>query len=434
MNPERPHAGLRFALALYFTLLIGEGALRKWIFPQYSDILFVIRDPLVLLIYALAWRARLLSWTGGLAAVWVLAFLSLMAAIPAENSLLVTLFGLRTNFLHLPLIYVMAAALDRDDVRRYGRAILWLSLGILALMVVQFNSPRDAFVNAGVGAQDAGQIVGALDRVRPPGPFSFISGVVLFFSLASAVVAAGWLLPKDWPRLLLFAATLACIAAVPVSISRSMLLGLLIIAAFAAVIGLRDFQRLPRLVVLAVIIAFFIFAALDTIYIEAFSTRWNDALAADGGGYRGNIVERMLEEYLQPFRLAASGPLTGNGIGLGTLAGARFATGKNEFLLAESEWSRIVLEIGPILGAAFIGWRVWMAFSLVRRAWQHFRATADALPWMLAGAAFMPMFNGQWGPSTHLGFAVFNAGLCLAALNQPEEQELDEETDEEPAT
>jgi len=42
----------------YFVLLIGEGALRKWILPSLGAPLLVIRDPLVLLIYLQAVRCR----------------------------------------------------------------------------------------------------------------------------------------------------------------------------------------------------------------------------------------------------------------------------------------------------------------------------------------------------------------------------------------
>src|ERR1043166_1308985 len=44
---------------LYFWLLIFEGALRKWIFPQYSAPFLVIRDPVALAIYYVAVQARL---------------------------------------------------------------------------------------------------------------------------------------------------------------------------------------------------------------------------------------------------------------------------------------------------------------------------------------------------------------------------------------
>ena len=39
---------------VYFWLLLGEGALRKWIFPSLSGPLLIVRDPVLLAIYAMA--------------------------------------------------------------------------------------------------------------------------------------------------------------------------------------------------------------------------------------------------------------------------------------------------------------------------------------------------------------------------------------------
>ncbi|MBA3651978.1 MAG: hypothetical protein H0W66_10995, partial [Chthoniobacterales bacterium] len=50
---------LRQLIWLYLWLLIFEGAFRKWIVPQLSAPLLLIRDPVALLIYLLALRARL---------------------------------------------------------------------------------------------------------------------------------------------------------------------------------------------------------------------------------------------------------------------------------------------------------------------------------------------------------------------------------------
>src|ERR671937_564700 len=50
---------LKRAIWVYFFLLIFEGVFRKWLLPQYSDVLLVIRDPVVLVIYILAIKARL---------------------------------------------------------------------------------------------------------------------------------------------------------------------------------------------------------------------------------------------------------------------------------------------------------------------------------------------------------------------------------------
>jgi hypothetical protein len=46
---------------------------------------------------------------------------------------------------------------------------------------------------------------------------------------------------------------------------------------------------------------------------------------------------------------------------------------------------------------------------------------------MLAGACALLVLNGQWAPPTILGFAVFGAGLALAAAPGPDlEEDLNE--------
>jgi hypothetical protein len=422
MTPLRQ---LKIAIWFYFVLLMSEGALRKWFLPQFSDVLFLVRDPLVIIIYLLAWRGGWLRLRPSLVFLWIMAVLALAFALTSDAPWAVVLFGMRTNFLHVPLIFVLGEALNRDDARRFGTACLWLTPLVTLLMVMQFNSPRDAFINLGTGAQESGQIIGALNRVRPPGPFSFVSGLVMFFNLVAAFVLARWMHPGG-SRLLLLLGTLCCAIAVPVSISRSLLFTLLVVGAFGLLAALREARRLPRFFAPMIATVIMLLVTADSTYMQAFQTRWDEALVVGRGGFGRNVVGRVLDDFTQPFQHAIEAPLTGHGIGLGTVAGARLTTGRNQFLLAEIEWSRIVLELGPVLGFAFIGWRVWLALSLLRRSWRHFREKGDPLAWLLAGAAFLPIVNAQWGPSTHLGFAVFTAGLSLAALNSPPEDDPDE--------
>jgi hypothetical protein len=412
---------LKIALGSYAALILLEGVLRKWVFPEFSDALFVVRDPLVLLIYALAWNAGLLRWQASLALVWLLAVLSLLFALAADTPLAVAVFGLRTNYLHLPLVFVLADAFDRSDVRRFGRAFLLTAPAVAALMIVQFNSPADAFINTGVGGREAGQLTGALGRIRPPGPFSFISGLVAYFAFVAAFVLDGWLQRARQGRIVLLLATIAVAVALPVSISRSLMFALIVVAGFGLAAAVRDPRRLPGYTAPFAIATVVTVLIAGTVYLEAFQARWNEAIIAGGGDFETNVTDRMVAEFTQPFASAAEAPWTGHGIGLGTVAGARLATGKHEFLLAETEWTRIVLELGPLLGFAFIGWRVWLALLMVVRSWRAFLADGDGLAWLLAGAAFFPVFSGQWGPSTHLGFAVFGAGLCLAASKPVED-------------
>lgn len=417
---------LKVAIGLYFWLLILEGVLRKWVFPQWSDLIFIIRDPLVVIIYVLAVRLRVFPQRMAMFVVGLLAAASLAFSLTTNSSFVVTLFGMRTNYLHLPFVFVMGQALDRDDVLRVGRWTLLASIPIVVLMWRQSDAAPDDWLNAGVSGSDAGQIRGAMGRIRPPGPFSFVSGVVAFFGLAAAYVFYGWLQRRTFPRLLLWGATLAVAVAVPISLSRSVLFSVLVVAAFGLVVAVRDLRRVPAFLGPVVAILAVLGFAADSIYVEAYRTRWEESVEAGGAGFSGNVVERILGEFTSPFELAAGAPAFGYGIGVGTIAGARLSTGKYEFALAESELARIVLELGPYLGFAFIAWRAWLAASMVWGGWRKFIGEGESLPWLLAGSGFLAVLMGQWGPSTQLGFAVFGAGLALAAQNDPvpDEDEL----------
>ncbi len=410
---------VKITLWLYFWLLLLEGVFRKWILPDWSNAFFIIRDPLVVVIYLLAWRARLFPSRPAMIAIWLLATASLAFALTGDSPFVVTLFGLRTDYLHLPLVFVMTAALDRDDVIRFGKWFMLCSVPIVVLMVAQFNAEPEARLNVGVGGVELGQLRGAMGKIRPAGPFSFISGVVSYFTLVASFVIHGWVVRGSYSRLLVMLASAAVVLAIPISISRSLFFMILVVVLFGVTAALRDIRRIPTYVGPLVAIMSVGILAADTVYVQAFLMRWHEAVTAGGGDFYDNVLGRILNEFTQPFELAADAPLFGHGIGVGTIAGARMITGENSFLLAESELARNVLELGPLLGFAFIGWRAWLAGSIVWKSWRVHLSTGEPLGWLLAGASFLSVLNGQWGPSTQLGFAVFGAGLALAALNDP---------------
>ncbi len=116
MNPtslEHPRIrNIRRLIWLYFWLLLLEGALRKWALPSLSNPLLIVRDPVVLLIYILAIRSRVFPRNGWIASLAVIGFLSfalsfipLWPYLPPSRIALVSGYGFRSNFLHLPLIF-----------------------------------------------------------------------------------------------------------------------------------------------------------------------------------------------------------------------------------------------------------------------------------------------------------------------------------------
>lgn len=416
---------------LYILLLVFEGALRKWIVPGLSDALLIVRDPVLLLIYFAAWQEDTVRWNGFKTSLCVLACWAILQSFVAgHDNIWIILYGLRTNFLHFPLIWVMGATLNRKDVDYLSFALLGVAVAMSALMVQQFNSPPDAYVNRGVGLAGGEnlQLYGADGRIRPPGFFSFISGPQHFFPLVGALffgqlLAARRRLP--WPILLGIAVAIA--VALPVSISRSTVVGTGMVALtfvfclrhVAGDLGTRIITLIRVGVVLLILLAALSRLPLFSQAIDVFMSRWIDP-GTDSGGM-SDILLRNLATYLNVPNYVMDAPLLGHGIGMGSNVAARLLYGAPDINLAEEEWGKNILEMGPFLGLAFIAFRFALAFHLGRRAWDALKEEGNSLPLMLFTACFIPLIQGQLGPPTILGFAVVGPGLLLASLNAADE-------------
>ncbi|HVF70542.1 MAG TPA: hypothetical protein VM940_02940 [Chthoniobacterales bacterium] len=418
---------LKRLIWVYFFLLIFEGVFRKWLLPQYSDILLVIRDPVVLLIYALAIKAKIFPRNGFILALGVIAVLSwLVALVVLEPYLslrpliLVTGFGFRSNFLHLPLIFVIGRAFEVDDVKALGR---WTLIGLIpmsVLLAIQFNSAPDAFINRTAGLGETLQITAGGGKIRPPGTFSFVSGVIFYAAMSASFLLYGALTRGVYRTWLLFSAGLALALTIGVSGSRSVLLAVLVVVASLLVIivvrpgAVNQFGR--NLLIVVVVGLIVVRLPIFNEGVQILADRFTAAGDAEEGTIARGLIARMLSGFTEGFLLLGRAPIGGYGLGIGTNGGAKFLTGRTIFLLTEGEWGRVVLESGPILGLGFLAWRTLLTIKLALFSYRQLKG-GDILPLMLYCAGFIALLNGQFGQPTNLGFAVFLSGLCLAAAN-----------------
>jgi hypothetical protein len=144
----------------------------------------------------------------------------------------------------------------------------------------------------------------------------------------------------------------------------------------------------------------------------------------------GGLIQRIFEEFTDPFKYLPKIPLGGYGLGVGTVGGARFLFGQGGLLLTENEWTRIIAESGAFMGLAFILWRVTMAGKLFMVSLRALKL-GEVLPILLFACVFTGVLNGPLGQPTTLGFTVVLAGLCLAATNFSEHKSDEPEPDEE---
>ena len=402
-------------LWVYFALLIGEGALRKWVLPGWSDALLVARDPIAVAILFLAFRDNLIIGTGpgrGLAAVSVgfVVLALLQIGLGDVLSLPVLLYGLRTYCLHPALIFVIGRVLTGRDLRRMTLVLMLLMLPIALLMVEQFRAAPSDWINTGAG-EGRMQIRSALDHIRPPGPFSFISGPVLFYSLGLACLVGSEFGRGRDLFLARCAGWIALVIAVAVAGSRALVVGLVpVLAAVGLGIVMRPnvAGRLGR----GAIVAAFIVASV-----------WSSAVVQDGfavlrarvGEAAGseNVASRATSTYTGAFAAVTDAPLFGYGLGLGTNAGNALL-GAGMFRLGEDEWTRVILEAGPLFGVSYLVWRLWLVLWLARGALRA-ASLGYLFPMLCVGASVGNLVNGNWGQPTTQGFAVWTAGMALAA-------------------
>jgi len=430
MNPARRRR-LRQLLWLYFWLLIFEGALRKWFLPGLSGPLLLVRDPIALL--AVWWGWPFLS---SLQRLWIQPLMLIGTAAIAlaitlgHGDIPTALYGSRVLMLQLPLIFVYAAVFDRADVIRFGWAFLCLAIPMTVLIATQSSLPDTHFLNVGPGGEGTAAFQGAEGRSRPPGTFSFISGVGSFFSLS---LASLFIILYDTRlnlrgRVFCALVGVALVVAVPVSVSRSLLASYIIVLLALILALVLSRTRLTSLFagLLAVAIAVGVASTLPVFQdsSKAFVSRWSQAGSASGvdreeagdlGVASNQIQGRFLPGFSTPFSRIDGTPFLGYGIGLGSNFGATRVTGKVGFLMGEGGWDRDIGELG-LLGLILILWKValtlWMVQISLRAA-----TMGNRVPLVLMGVALLPVLAGQLSQPTALGFTVLSGGLTLASLN-----------------
>lgn len=408
---------IRTLIWLYFWLLIFEGALRKWVLPSLATPLLVARDPVVLAIYVLAGSRGWFPRGGIIAVSCIMAALTFMASFAGHGHPLVALFGVRANFFHLPLIFVIPRAFDERDVRQIGWWMMAMALPMALLAVRQFTSPHDAWVNKAIGGADAMQMVSVRGKVRASGTFSFVTGFASYLTYLSAFVLYALLQRKVYAKWVLICGGLGLGLGLAVSGSRAAVVAVcLVIAAalVASMLGAGQFSSVFKPLAFGAM-AVWVLLELTPVFSEGLAAQ--KQRFKEGGGIHEGILMRYIKEFPEALAAVFHTPLLGSGIGMGTNVGAGLMTGMQGFLLAEGEWARIVLELGGILGLAYIVLRLSLAFTVLRSA---YRALGNGLclPWLLCGAAFLEMVNGQWGQPTMLGFATLGGGLALAACRR----------------
>ena len=418
-----------------YVLLIVEGALRKWVLPEFGQVLFFIRDPFVLAIYGMAlvsghWP-RSSPW---LTAALVLALLSALLAVlqialglgNPQSPLLFSAYGLRNYFFYIPLAFIVAETFLLVDLQRVA-VITFVLVSLSSLLVVfQFYSPVDAAINVGSSDDPLFQFRGlGLNemRTRPMGFFTSDGGQKQLVVSGLALVVAGWsgvFVRGRVLRFLLPFATIGVLACLAFSGSRGAVLsaGLVLVATvFVTMRGGAEASRARLLGVVAVLVVLAVF--LVHIFfadgLGAFLGRWNEAQNFESKQFSGGIFGRALYGFVDFVRLLSVTPLLGFGIGMGGNAATMAAAASGGQALpyyAETDWARHIVDLGPVLGLAFMVFRIGLVVEVARRV----VSSRSVLATLLFGYLAYELLTGQiTGQGTINGYAWMFTGFTLAA-------------------
>ncbi|WP_331147225.1 hypothetical protein [Hymenobacter sp.] len=415
-----PNRLLKQGVWAYFLLLIFEGALRKWFLPGLATPLLVVRDPLVLWLLIVTWQRGLLPINGYMVGMMLIGILSMFTAVLlGHGNIAVAIYGARILVLHFPMVFVIGRLFNREDVVKLGKVTLWIAIPMTVLIALQFYSPQSAWVNRGVGGDMAGAgYSGALNYFRPPGTFSFTSGNTQFFMFAGCFVFYFWLNSQSINRLILIGATAGLMAAIPLSISRSLLFGVGITMIFTLAAVARKPQYLSKIIPIAfalvVALAVLSQATFFQNATEAFLSRFTSASETEGG-LEGTIGNRYLGGMVAALTGSSNTPFFGYGIGMGTNVGSMLLSGGTQFLIAEEEWARLIGEMGPLFGIIIIMIRLGFSVKVGLACYGKLSA-GDFLPWILLSNGLLLIPQGQWAQPTALGFSTLIAGLLVASL------------------
>jgi hypothetical protein len=411
---------LKIALSVYFFLLIFEGAIRRWILPEFSGPLLLVRDPLAIYILFLSWKLRILKLNGYLMIAIIISVIALYSALlVSHGNLYIALYGLRVTLLHFPLLFVIESLFNKEDIIRIARWMILLCIPMLLLTVVQFYSPQSAWINKAIGdGIEGGGFVGAKGYFRPPGTFSFTNGLVLFFTMCAAFIYWGIGYEVRLPKWIIYLSLSCLLLSIPFSISRTLLFSISITTFFFFTTSFQSglsFFRITILMCFAFLL-FMFFGNSDFLGtgIDVFKDRFEAANDSEGG-IQGVLFGRFLGGLGTALNSTTDIPFWGYGIGAGTNVGSQLMSGKINFTISEGEWGRILGELGPFLGLLFISTRIILALKILRGSIMNYKS-GNLLSWLMMPNIIFYLIIGQWAQPTSLGFSVFFGGVLLAAI------------------
>jgi hypothetical protein len=419
----------------FFIYIVMEGALRKWVLPEASTLLFLFKDVLLLgalvALLVLEQRKARAAWTAyqaSEAAAWLFLIAIVVVALAFSGLSATSLAGFRYYLAVLPIL-LLHPAVFQTTADLQAMLSRYVALGCVVCMVglLQFMSPADSWINGyawststpgavatfgDVGEADIGN---AFSFVRITGTFSYITPFVSYLQfLFFATLGLFALAATEKARLVYGGVVALLFANILMSGSRAPV----VICALLAMPFLKMTQEAmsrKRGALLGVFAGGLVLIALLAVFSDVFMAM------QIRNEHAGDAPDRIWGALFTPFNTIAAASFFGEGLGT-TFLGIAEATAGRVYagaIFDEVKQDRIGIELGLLCYLFFVVLKlyfIWATFSLWRRA-----MTFDIRVWALVSLSYqasllwqIPIYNSVASAFYFLSIAAF---VWLRRLN-----------------
>ena len=374
----------RAAIKLALVVALLEGAIRKWVFPSGQELVYFLKDGLLLGAYLRVFlgeerefrQLRMALPTNEIQ--FMALFICFCAFNPNFGSPVQGLFGIKMYFMYLPLVFVMPRLFRSEaEMVRQLSIFLWIALPICLLGFLQWRAGPNSPLNVYAWDVESGSIAhfGFGDKVRITGTFSYIAGFsvfLLYFIGLSLVLLSE---RKTWqPWLIVLVLLPVLLGNALMNGSRGLIImaiivfGVFAMAGFSGQIGMGT--KFRTFLMMGVTVGFL---AITYLFVDSFFyltnrfTRSNDTVQGRATTWHLRHLEEGIEK---------AGPF-GYGLGISFPSSSSLASAlklpppRERPPIMESEPGQIWLETGPLGFFSWFGIRgilIWSCLTAYRRA------------------------------------------------------------------
>lgn len=404
----------------FVVLILLEGVLRKWVLTPIEKPLVFIREPILLLIY------YFYAKDFGVNKNWFFPYfifsafvviVSLLQAIYWEYPLFIPFLGIRFYLFYIPLAFIMGEVLDREQISRLIKFLLWTSIPIAILVLIQFLSPVSSAINKGLSDDVEGRFIVVDGIVRPYGVFTFtlaqVSWSILLFSIIIALFEKRKIYKIS--NGLYFLSLISILIMGVLSGARTYFISVAIVWFFYLFAGLTStnivsgVKRLFYSMFFIAIFAFMFVVVFPNAY-ESMNKRQENAVSSEGSTF-----DRAIKNITDGSG-SSDIPLGGYGIGAATNAG-NIIRHTEALSLGENDWARLINEWGEIMGYPILVLRTLFVMILGYMAFKVNRLNNDSSALIIFGFLSPILWVGQITSQNQiLAICWLGVGLLLTII------------------